>query len=136
MKTRQATKRLQLEHSLISSASERPSKKVKSVAQTPAAVARINEVLPIEILLMIFEKLTLQENVMSCAKTCTKWREIIALFVLRSKILGQASICQKFKRDIKKDGWTEKCYDVDVIMSLYAKFINRTCCKFYQPLFK
>ena len=126
------TKRLQFEYSLASSSSSQPlSKKVKFVAQRPAAVAGINDILPIEILLMIFEKLTLQENVVSCAKTCTKWREIIALFVLRSKILGQASICQKFKRDIKKDGWTEKCYDVDVIMSLYAKFINRTCCKFF-----
>ena len=86
-----------------------------------ASNTRIND-LPIEMLLEIFESLSLHELVVNVSKTCLQWREIITQFILRPKILRLAKVNKAFKKNIEEDGWTEDSNDTDLILSLYQKY--------------
>ena len=79
-------------------------------------------VLPTEMILKIFENLTLYQTVVNCSKTCIRWREIVALFVLRPKLLKLSKANHKFRMDAEYQGWTEECENVELILSLYIKY--------------
>ena len=60
--------------------------------------------LPDEMLLSIFEYISLHELVVKYSKTCLQWRDIIAQFILRTKILRLAKTNGLFKREIQQKG--------------------------------
>ena len=79
--------------------------------------------LPIEMQLMILENISLHELVVNGSKVCLQWREIIAHFILGSKVLRLANVNGNFKRDIEKDGWSqEEANQSELILSLYKKY--------------
>ena len=78
--------------------------------------------LPDEMLLSIFEYLSLHELVVKYSKTCLQWRNIIAQFILRLKILRLAKTNGLFKGEIQQEGWTEEEQESDFILSLYPKY--------------
>ena len=78
--------------------------------------------LPDEMLLSIFEYISLHELVVKYSKTCLQWRDIIAQFILRTKILRLAKTNGLFKREIQQEGWTEEDQEADFILSLYPKY--------------
>ena len=78
--------------------------------------------LPDEMLLSIFEYISLHELVVKYSKTCLQWRDIIAQFILRTKILRLAKTNGLFKREIQQEGWTEEDQESDFILSLYPKY--------------
>ena len=78
--------------------------------------------LPDEMLLSIFEYLGLHELVVKYSETCLQWRDIIAQFILRTKILRLAKTNGLFKREIQQEGWTEYAQESDFILSLYTKY--------------
>ena len=96
--------------------------KIHSDSQEKWPATQIND-LPIEMIVMIFENLTLHELVVNCGNTCIQWREIIAQFILRSRILRLANVNGNFKRDIEKDGWSqEEANQSELILTLYNKY--------------
>ena len=90
--------------------------------------------LPIELLVLILENLSLYENAISCAKTCIKWRQTVALYILRPKLLRLAKVNQMFKTymEIAQEGWILKLrvfkgpvlrlWQCDLILSLFRKY--------------
>ena len=79
--------------------------------------------LPIEMQLMILENISLHELVVNGSKVSIQWREIIAQFILGSKVLRLANVNGNFKRDIEKDGWSqEEANQSELILSLYHKY--------------
>ena len=78
--------------------------------------------LPDEMLLSILENISLHELVVKYSKTCLQWRDIIAQFILRTKILRLAKTNAMFKREIQQEGWTEEDQESDFILSLYPKY--------------
>ena len=79
--------------------------------------------LPIEMQLMILENISLHELVVHGSKVSLQWREIIAQFILGSKVLRLANVNGNFKRDIEKDGWSqEEANQSELILSLYEKY--------------
>ena len=98
------------------------SKNMENISKKPrlAQETFIND-LPDEMLLSIFEYLSMHELV-KYSKTCLQWRDIIAQFILRTKILRLAKTNGLFKREIQQEGWTEEAQDSDFIMSLYPKY--------------
>ena len=110
---------------LLETAQER-----SQLKQHPLTMEEIDEIcqqseikqLPVEMLLNIFENLSLHDLVVKGSKTCLQWREIITQFMLRPKILRLANVNGAFKKNIEKDGWTEECDDTELILSLYQKY--------------
>ena len=82
--------------------------------------------LPEEMLLSIFKKLSLHDAVLNWSKVCIKWRNIVALSILKPAILELASTNEKFKEEIKLHRWTENCKDSDLMLSLYGKYEKYT----------
>ena len=78
--------------------------------------------LPVEMILEIFENLSLHELVVNSSKTCLQWRYIIGQFILAPKILRLANVNGTFKKEIKEVGWTEESNDTELIFSLYQKY--------------
>ena len=79
--------------------------------------------LPIEMQLMILENISLHELVVNGSKVSLQWREIIAQFILGSKVMRLANVNGNFKRDIEKDGWSqEEANQSELILSLYKKY--------------
>ena len=78
--------------------------------------------LPVEMMLEIFENLSLHELVVNSSKTCLRWREIISQFILAPKIMRLANANGTFKKEIKEVGWTEESNDTELILSLYQKY--------------
>ena len=78
--------------------------------------------LPIEMQIYIFQFLSVHECVTEYAKTCSLWRENIALHILAPELLRIAAINQRFKSNLEKNKWTEHCEDIDLILSLYDKY--------------
>ena len=78
--------------------------------------------LPDEMLLSIFEYLSIHELVVKYSETCLQWRDIIAQFILSTKILRLAKTNGLFKREIQQEGWTEEVQESDFILSLYPKY--------------
>ena len=78
--------------------------------------------MPVEMILEIFENLSLDELVVNSSKTCLQWRYIIGHFILAPKILRLANVNGIFKKEITEDGWTEESNDTDLILSLYQKY--------------
>ena len=84
-------------------------------------VKAIND-LPLEMLIEIFEKMSVHELVVNASKTCWNWRNHIALFVLKPRLQRLANANGLFKRTIEEDGWTSECNDPGLILSLYKKY--------------
>ena len=92
------------------------------MAATTNSNTGIND-LPIEMQLMILENISLHELVVNGSKVSLQWREIIAQFILGSKVLRLANVNGNFKRDIEKDGWSqEEANQSELILSLYSKY--------------
>ena len=85
------------------------------------AGTNIND-LPDEMLVEIFEYLPLDEVVTNTAETSLEWRDIIARFIMRPRILRLAGDNEKFKRNIMDQGWTEEQISTDLILSFYQKY--------------
>ena len=85
------------------------------------AITEIND-LPVEMILEIFESLSLHELVVNSSKTCLRWREIIGQFILAPKIMRMANVNGTFKKEIKEDGWSEESNESNLILSLYQKY--------------
>ena len=85
--------------------------------------------LPNEVLVIIFEKISLHELVTNCANVCVRWRELVAQRILGPKIYNLAKINMKFKMDIKEKGWAEgeeANNPTELLMSLYNKYDHFT----------
>ena len=79
--------------------------------------------LPEEMLLEIFEKLSLFDLVVNCSKTCPQWKGIIAKHILGPNIRTFANIDAKFKMVIQEnDGWTEESNATDLMFTIYGKY--------------
>ena len=85
-------------------------------------MATINDYLPMEMLMEIFEKIDLHCLVVSCSKTCMQWKENIVQHILGPNVLKLASVNEKFKRNIEKNGWSEDETDTELILSLYPSY--------------
>ena len=75
--------------------------------------------LPEEMLLEIFEKLSLFDLVVNCSKTCSEWKDIIAKHILAPHKRKSANVDAKFKMAIQENvGWTKesefRCNRLDV----------------------
>ena len=79
--------------------------------------------LPPEILEIIFKKLSLVD-VENASRTCVKWREIAAHFFFKSRLQSHANLDEEMKNILRSEGWTEDCYDTDLIVTLYEKFLS------------
>ena len=78
--------------------------------------------LPEEMLLEIFEKLSLFDLVVNCSKTCPEWKDIIAKHILGPKTRKFASMDVKFKMAIQENvGWTEESNATDLMFTIYGK---------------
>ena len=64
--------------------------------------------LPTETIVQIFKNIALHDLVDNCSRTCLRWREIIALFLVRPRI--------------QRLGWKEETNDIDLILSGYQKY--------------
>ena len=83
--------------------------------------------LPNEVLVIIFEKISLHELVTNCANICVRWRELVAQRILGPKITKLANDTEKFKMEIKEKGWIEEAKNpTELIMSLYNKYEHFT----------
>ena len=79
--------------------------------------------LPNEVLVIIFEKISLHELVTNCANICVRWRELVAQRILGPKITKLANVSGKFKMDIMDEGWIEEAKNqTELLMSLYNKY--------------
>ena len=78
--------------------------------------------LPEEMLLFIFKKLSLHDAVLNWSKTCVKWRDTVALGILKPAILELARTNVQFKEEIKLHRLTKNCKDSDLMLSLYGKY--------------
>ena len=93
------------------------SQKTKFVYE--AEIGHINiTILPPEILVLIFNFLSLEEIVI-CSNVNMRWREVVAQYFMQPHICRIASEDDEFKSFIEKGGWTSKCQDTDKIHSLY-----------------
>ena len=92
----------------------------------PAGQASVQD-LPNEVLVIIFEKISLHELVTNCANICVRWRELVAQRILGPKITKLANVNGKFKMDIVEKGWIEEAINpTELIMSLYDKYDHFT----------
>ena len=78
--------------------------------------------LPEEMLLFIFKKLSLRDAVLNWSKICVKWRDTVALGILKPAILELARTNVQFKEEIKLHRLTKNCKDSDLMLSLYGKY--------------
>ena len=113
-------KRSHMEHAQPDGPSQPPFKKSKT--------AKKNHIkdLPTEMLVMILENVPLHELVSNCSKTCIKWREIVALFIMKEKVNKLATTHLVFKIKIEQQGWSKDCTDIDLILSLYGMYEYNT----------
>ena len=87
-----------------------------------ATVVTIDD-LPEEMLLEIFEKLSLFDLVVNCSKTCPEWKEIIAKHILKPNIRKFADMDGNNKMVIQEnDGWTEESNATDLMFTIYGKY--------------
>ena len=104
----------------------------------PAGQASVQD-LPNEVLVIIFEKISLHELLTNCANICVRWRELVAQRILGPKITKLANVNGKFKMDIVEKGWIEEAINpTELIMSLYDKYDHFTSKFFFSariPLF-
>ena len=88
--------------------------------------------LPNEVLVIIFEQISLHELVTNCANICVRWRELVAQRILGPKITKLANDNGKFKMHIKEKGWVEEANNpTELIMSLYNKYEHFTSKYFF-----
>ena len=88
--------------------------------------------LPNEVLVIIFEKISLHELVTNCANICVRWRELVAQRILGPKINKLAKLNRKFRMDIKDAGWVEEANNpTELLMSLYNKYEHFTSKYFF-----
>ena len=77
--------------------------------------------LPAEILLLIFQNLSFADVTENCAKTCAKWRDIVAIFYIRTHIRLWAELDEDVERALCDWGWNENILNVDEIMAIFEK---------------
>ena len=109
------------------SASSPPSKKLKIVMETSLEIID----LPDEMLLEIFEKISLHELVVNTSKTSWHWRDLIAQYILGPKVLTLASDNEMFKKVILANGWIGRVDDPQLMLSLYHQYVLFTSKYFF-----
>ena len=78
--------------------------------------------LPVEVIVKVFDSLTLHEIFITCSNVSSKWQGIVALSVLRPKMSKLSKVNQGFRMMAEKQGWSSECEDVELILSLYSKY--------------
>ena len=86
--------------------------------------------LPDEMLVEIFQYLNIHEIAFRYTEICIHWRENIALHILAPEIKRQAKANPSFKKLLEKNQWTEECKDVEMLIYIYNKTINRITSEF------
>ena len=109
------------------SASSPPSKKLKTVERSLEIID-----LPDEMLLEIFEKMSLHELVVNTSKTSWQWRDLIAQYILGPKVLTLSSDNEMFKKIILANGWIGEHNDPELMLSLYHQYVLFTS-KYLKP---
>ena len=94
-----------------------------------ATEPKINK-LPIEMFVEVFKHLNVHQVAFRYTEICIQWRENIALHILAPEIIRQAKSNPSFKKLLEKNQWTEECEDVEMLIYIYNKTINRI----YGPL--
>ena len=91
--------------------------------------------LPDEMLLEIFEYLSLFDLVVNYSKTCPEWKDIIAKRILGPHTRKLASMDVNFKMAIQQNvGWTEESNATDLMFTIYGKddWLGHTRKVFFQ----
>ena len=77
--------------------------------------------LPAEILLLIFRHLNFGDVAENCAKTCAKWRDIVAIFHIKTHIRLLGNMDEDVERVLHDWGWHENVHNVDEIITTFNK---------------
>ena len=80
--------------------------------------------LPTEMVVEVFKYVNIHEIAFRYTEICIHWRENIALHILAPEIIRQAEANPSFKKLLEKNGWTEECDDVEMLIYIYNKTIN------------
>ena len=76
---------------------------------------------PTELLVLIFKSLNLTD-IETCLKTCMKWREIIAQFILQTSLKKLSKFDENLYNQFCGYGWFQDYFnDTELIISLYKK---------------
>ena len=76
---------------------------------------------PTELLVLIFKSLNLTD-IETCLKTCMKWREIIAQFILQTSLKKLSKFDENLYNQFCGYGWFQDYFnDTELIISLYEK---------------
>ena len=86
--------------------------------------------LPTEMFVEVFKYLNVHQVAFRYTKICLHWRENIALHILAPEIIRQAEANPSFKKLLEKNGWTEECDDVEMLIYIYNKTYNPLKSKF------
>ena len=98
-------------------------RKRRKIATLKAEPPQFND-LPVEMQVHIFQFLNVHDCVTEYTKTCSLWREVIALHILAPELIQIANINLVFKSHLEKHNWTEDCEDVEMLIYIYNKTIN------------
>ena len=83
------------------------------------------ENLPIEVMVHIFEHLSLNE-IQNVTLAYPKWQETAAHFFIQPYICQIAELnVQDLKNSLETENWSDDCQDFHLIMSLFEKFKYR-----------
>ena len=85
------------------------------------------EDVPVEVLVLIFKCLSIQDVFQNCVNTCVKWRYITAQYFMKPYLLRLANYHKNLKDSFQFDGWTEECNDHELIISLCEKHTSFKC---------
>ena len=77
--------------------------------------------LPAEILLLIFRHLNFVDVAENCAKTCAKWRDIVAIFYIKTHIRLLGNMDEGTERALRDLDWHDSIHNVDEIMTIFDK---------------
>ena len=105
-------------------------RKRRKIATLKAEPLQFND-LPVEMQVHIFQFLSVNDCVTEFTKTCSLWREVIALHILAPDLIRIANINPFFKSHLEKNNWTDDCEDVDMILSFYDKYDYYTSKKIF-----
>merc|ERR1719412_1851051 len=74
-----------------------------------------------EILVHIFNFLSPGYMLVNCAKTCLRWKEIIAHLYMKPNLPMFAKLDDDIQKILKEEGWSEQCTNIYTIVSAYEK---------------
>ena len=75
-----------------------------------------------EVLVLVFKYLSLKDIAENCSKTCKRWKEITAHFVISQPLFKLSNLDDDLKNELISHGWSIDHNDSDLILCLYEKF--------------